>query len=207
MRAAPLLSLLIPATLGGGLGLLLVSCHKDPPPQAKAAAAATRRLKLEAYDAPIPKAPLPAEKLETIAPHPQAAAVPAPVQAPPQRQLARSEQQAAPRPPRQPPPRYYPPAYAYADPGYGRFVESRQAGAPSPNDPRYDAPPEPAGFRIDIRMCRRAARQGDPLAETAECQGILQAAQAQAEACARAYEIGDDRVVLSAACRQAAAAR
>jgi hypothetical protein len=227
MRAAPLFSLLIPAALGAGLGLSLVSCHKDKPPQAKAAPpAAARRLKLEAYDPVIPKAPPPAEKLETTAPHPQLAqAAPAPAtpaaasssvasakaEAPPPavhrpRPESRAETYARQAPP---PRRPREPArvYAYAEPGYGRYVDARQAGTYAPDDPRGDAPPEPSGFRLTVPMCRRAARMGDPLADTQECQGMLQAARIQAEACARAYEVGDDQVVLSAACRQAAMAR
>jgi len=216
MRAAPLFSLLIPAALGAGLGLSLVSCHKDKPPQAKAAPpAAARRLKLEAYDPVIPKAPPPAEKLETTAPHPQLAqaapapATPAAEAPPPAVHRPRPEPRAEAYARQTPPPRPRQPArvYAYAEPGAGRYVDARQAGTYAPDDPRGDAPPEPSGFRLTVPMCRNAARQGDPLADTQECQGMLQAARIQAELCARAYEVGDDRVVLSAACRQAAMAR
>jgi hypothetical protein len=228
MRAAPFLSLLIPAALGAGPGLSLVSCHKDKPPQAKAAPpAAERRLKLEAYDPVIPKAPLAAEKLETTAPHFELAqAAPAPVAQPPAAASsvasAKAEaptppvHRARPQPPAEtyarqapPPPRPREPArvYAYAEPGSGRYVEARRAGDYAPDDPRGDAAPEPSGFRLTVPMCRRAARMGDPLADTQECQGMLQAARMQAEACARAYEVGDDSVVLSAACRQAAMVR
>jgi hypothetical protein len=215
MRAAPLLSLLIPAALGAGLGLSLVSCHKEKLPQAKAPPpAAGRRLKLEAYDPVIPKAPPPAQKLDTTAPHPQLAqAAPAPeprAEAPPPpvsrpRPESRDEAYARLAPP--PRPREPARAYPYAEPGSGRYVEARRAGDYAPDDPRGDAAPEPAGFRLTVPMCRRAARVGDPLADTQECQGMLQAARIQAEACQRAYEVGDDSVVLSAACRQAAMVR
>jgi hypothetical protein len=57
------------------------------------------------------------------------------------------------------------------------------------------------------RCGSRETRMSDPLADTGECQGMLQAARIQAEACARAYEVGDDSVALSAACRQAAMVR
>jgi hypothetical protein len=220
MRAATLLSLLIPAALGAGLGLSLVSCHKEKPPQAKATASASapRSLKLEAYDPVIPKAPLAAEKLDTTAAHPQlaeAAPEPAPAEAPPppvRRQrpdppvqsYAGQDYARQTSPPR---PRQTARAYAYAEPGGGRYVDARQAGTYAPDDPRGDAPPEPSGFRLTVPMCRRAARVGDPLADTQECQGMLQAARIQAEACARAFEEGDDEVVLSPACRQAAMAR
>jgi hypothetical protein len=103
--------------------------------------------------------------------------------------------------------RAYAYAYAYAEPGYGRYVEARRAGDYAPDDPRGDAAPEPAGFRLTVPMCRRAAREGDPLAQTDECQDMLQAARIQADQCARAYEDGDDSVVLSRACRQAAMVR
>jgi type IV secretory pathway VirB10-like protein len=219
MRAATLLSLLIPAALGAGLGLSLVSCHKEKLPQAKAKPpAAERRLKLEAYDPVIPKAPPPAQKLDTAAPHPQlaqAAPEPAPAEAPPppvrrQRpdppvQSYAGQDYARQAPP--PRPRQTARVYAYAEPGSGRYVEARRAGDYAPDDPRGDAPPEPSGFRLTVKMCRNAARQGDPLADTQECQGMLQAARVQAELCARAFEAGDDSVVLSAACRQAALAR
>ena len=202
MRAAPFLSLLIPAALGAGLGLSLVSCHKEKLPQAKAKPpVAERRLKLEAYDPVIPKAPLPAEKLDTTAPHLQLA------QAAPAAVTERPAAETPPPPLRGPRPRPPARAYAYAEPGSGRYVEARRAGDYAPDDPRGDAAPEPAGFRLTVPMCRRAARMGDPLADAQECQGMLQAARIQAEACARAYEVGDDSVVLSAACRQAAMVR
>jgi hypothetical protein len=221
MRAAPFLSLLIPAALGAGLGLSLVSCHKEKPPEAKASAStAGQRLKLEAYDPVIPKAPLADEKLATSAPHPELAqAEPAPeppaAEAPPppvRRPRAEAPVQsydgpsyAREAPPRRArePARFDP----YAEPGSGRYVESRRAGDYAPDDPRGDAAPEPSGFRLTVPLCRRAARQGDPLADTQECQGMLQAARVQGEACARAYAVGDDSVVLSTACRQAAMAR
>ena len=212
MRAA-LFSLLIPAGLGGGLGLTLISCHKHSPPAPVHAAAPGRTIKLQAYDAEIPKAPLTGEKLETIAQHPQAAQASATPpgaaaqpqiqsQPPPPIRVARSAPPPA-RPPRAPDVR----PYAYADTGYRRYVPSRQAGDYAPDDPRGDAAPEPAGFRLTVPVCRRAERQDDPLADTAECRNILQAARATARMCAQAYDDGDDRVALSPACRQAAMTR
>jgi hypothetical protein len=56
-------------------------------------------------------------------------------------------------------------------------------------------------------VCRRAAGMNDPLADTAECREILQTAKEQARLCAKAFEDGDDRIVMSAACRQAARLR
>jgi hypothetical protein len=204
MRAT-LLSLLIPAGLGGGLALMLISCHKDKPPAPPHAAAAPgRTIKLQAYDAEIPKAPLSAEKLETIADHSepvQASAPPATKIVPRPVRVVRTEPAAAPRPPRAPDVR------SYADAGYRRYVPSRQAGDYAPDDPRGDAGPQPAGFRLTVAVCRRAERQDDPLADTPECSDILQAARDTARMCAQAYEDGDDRVVLSPACRQAAMMR
>jgi hypothetical protein len=205
MRAS-LLSLLIPAGLGGGLGLMLISCHKEKPPApVHAAAAPGRTIKLQAYDAEIPKAPLSGEKLDTIAQHsPSVSTPPAPaVQPPPPPvRVARPE----PAPARSPRAANVRP-YAYADSGYRPYVPARQAGAYAPDDPRGDAEPEAAGFRLTVPICRRAERQDDPLADTAECRDILQAARATAQRCAQAYEEGDDRVVLSPACRQAAMTR
>jgi len=91
--------------------------------------------------------------------------------------------------------------------GAGRYVEAPAAGAYPPGDPRAPEAPEPQGFRLNAKICAAAAAQNDPLARTAECQGILQAARSQADACKRAFETGDDAAVLSAACRQAAMGR
>jgi len=91
--------------------------------------------------------------------------------------------------------------------GAGHYVEAPAAGAYPPGDPRAPDAPEPQGFRLNAKICAAAAGQNDPLARTAECQGILQAAQAQADACKRAFETGDDAAVLSPACRQAAMGR
>jgi hypothetical protein len=201
MRAPPPFSLLIPAVLGGGLGLMLASCDKDRPapsrpPTVAASAAAERQLKLESYDPPIPKAPLIGEKLDTTVAHPQlaeASLVPPPViSAPP----AAAE-----------PPAPEPRAYAEDDPARGRYIESRQAGGYDPGDPRAEDAPPPAGFHLTVPICRRAESQDDPLGASAECQGMLRAARDQARLCAQAYEDGDDRVVLSPACRQAAMTR
>lgn len=89
----------------------------------------------------------------------------------------------------------------------------REAGA-QPYDPfagRQAAQPEAQaqtpGFHITVPMCREAARAGDPLAQTAECATLLKAAEDQAKACRQAFEAGDDKAALSAACRQAAGFR
>jgi hypothetical protein len=231
MRAAPLLSLLIPAALGAGAGELLIASHKPRAPPAKPAPAIRRHLKLEAYDPQAPEAP-PGQKLETTTPHAQLAeTAPAPeaVEPPPapevmdpppsapppsarpSRPPSPAERQASEVPPRpvrvRPPPYLQPRAYANVEPRYGRYVDSRQAGEDAPDDPRGDAAPEPSGFRITVKMCRQAVRHGDPLAETEQCQGMLQAARVQERMCARAFAEGDDQVALSPACRQAAMAR
>ncbi len=215
-------SLVIPAILGAGLGVSLVWGEPTPhrlPTKAPAPVASTRTIKVQAYDADIPKLPLQAEKLEVMPVQPQmvaeALAAPivrpqpqAPATQPPPARLLRV-QDPTPRPP--PPSRQRPTLDLRADPygerDDGRFIESRRAGDYAPDDPRFDAPPEPAGFRITVPMCRRAERMGDPLADTGECQGMLRAAQMQARMCARAFEDGDDEVVFSPACRQAAMVR
>jgi hypothetical protein len=92
-------------------------------------------------------------------------------------------------------------------PNAGRYVEAPGYSPYAPGDPRAPDAPEPSGFRLNAKICAAAARQSDPLAQTAECQGILQAARDQAETCKRAFETGDDRVAMSAACRQAAMGR
>lgn len=82
------------------------------------------------------------------------------------------------------------------------------------DDPRYaqsapvaPAPAEASGFRLTVPLCRRAEREGDPLAKTPECMQLIEAAKAQAKACRQAFEAGDDKAALSPACRQAAGFR
>lgn len=209
----PLLSLLIPAVLGAGLGVSLVAGAPAPkrlPTKAPAPAASTRTIKVQAYDADIPKLPLQPDKLEVMPMRPQPAqpgAVAPPTVAPPRPRIVRVQDPALlPQPPRQ-----RPTVDLRADPfgqrGDGRFIASRRAGDYDPDDPRFDRAPEPAGFRITVPMCRRAARLGDPLAGTDECQGMLRAARIQEQMCARAYQDEDDEVVFSPACRQAAMVR
>jgi hypothetical protein len=94
-------------------------------------------------------------------------------------------------------------AGAPASSGDGRYVEAPAAGAQL----QSAAAPEPQGFRLNAKICAAAARQNDPLAQTAECRSIVQATRAQADACKRAFETGDDAAVLSVACRQAAMGR
>ena len=95
--------------------------------------------------------------------------------------------------------------------------QGREPGS-APYDPfaqGQTAPPAPApaaelpapGFRITVPLCRRAQRTGDPLAKTTECESLLKAAEDQAKACRQAFDAGDDRAALSAACRQAAGFR
>jgi hypothetical protein len=69
------------------------------------------------------------------------------------------------------------------------------------------AEPPPPKFRITVPMCRQAEKARDPLAETPECTTLLKAAEEQAKDCKKAFEDGDDAVVLSAGCRQAAGFR
>ena len=85
-----------------------------------------------------------------------------------------------------------------------------------PSHDLYDTPgakpAEPAsadttGFRLTVPLCRRAERLNDPLAKTAECVQLIEAAKAQAQACKQAFETGDDKSALSPACRQAAGFR
>ena len=76
-------------------------------------------------------------------------------------------------------------------------------GAKPADPPSAEAP----GFRLTVPLCRRAERLGDPLARTAECAQLIEAAKAQAAACKQAFENGDDKSALSPACRQAAGFR
>lgn len=116
---------------------------------------------------------------------------------------------------------------ASADPPQAVRLAIRLIAAQTPSAPRvvepshdlYDAPgsakPTPAdpspsdtpGFRLTVPICRRAERMNDPLAQTAECAQLIQAAKDQAEACRQAFERGDDKSALSPACRQAAGFR
>jgi hypothetical protein len=76
-------------------------------------------------------------------------------------------------------------------------------GARPADPPSAEAP----GFRLTVPLCRRAERLDDPLAKTAECAQLIEAAKAQAAACKQAFEAGDDKSALSPACRQAAGFR
>jgi len=79
-------------------------------------------------------------------------------------------------------------------------------GKPAPVAPPAAEPATP-GFRITVPLCRRAQQANDPLAKTVECETLLKAADDQARACQRAFEAGDDKAAMSAACRQAAGFR
>jgi hypothetical protein len=80
-----------------------------------------------------------------------------------------------------------------------RAADDEQRGMP--------AMPPPPAFRITVPMCQRAERLGDPLAKTPECTLLLKAAEDQAKACKQAFEDGDDKAAMSAACRQGAGFR
>jgi len=80
-------------------------------------------------------------------------------------------------------------------------------GAAAPTDPGPPAEPAPPGFHITVPLCRKAEQAGDALARSYECATLLQAADEQAKACKQAFEAGDDKVAMSAACRQAAGFR
>jgi len=93
--------------------------------------------------------------------------------------------------------------------------QGREAGT-APYDPfagRTTAAPAPAaepqtpGFRITVPLCRQAEQANDPLARTPECAALLNAAADQAKACRQAFDSGDDKAAMSAACRQAAGFR
>jgi hypothetical protein len=93
----------------------------------------------------------------------------------------------------------------------------REAGAqpydPFPHDKAADeergmpSMPPPPAFRITVPLCRQAEKADDPLAKTPECEFLLKAAEDQAKACQQAFEDGDDKAAMSAACRQAAGFR
>lgn len=207
MRAAQLYSLAVPAAFGAALGLALIGCHKTGAPAAEAGS--SRGLRVEAYDAPIPKAPLNG-KLETMAPRAVAASSLAPLApaAPP----ASSEPTAV-------------PPLAAAEPLRATLLRAARYSAQNGQDQAGEAQPAPLyrpaptraveaetadtepGFRITLPVCRRAAGMNDPLADTAECREIVRAARDQARLCAKAFEDGDDKIVMSAACRQAARLR
>jgi hypothetical protein len=207
MRAAQLYSLAIPAALGAAVGLALIGCHKTGAPAAQSGS--SRGLRVEAYDAPIPKAPLNG-KLETMTPRAGAVAASsltpqAPAPAPASSEPAAVPPQAAAEPLRVTLLR----AARYS-------VQADQAGGAQPAPLYSPAPTKPVdadaadaepGFRITLPVCRRAAGMNDPLADTTECREILRAARDQARLCAKAFENGDDKVVMSAACRQAARLR
>jgi hypothetical protein len=205
MRAAQFYSLAIPAALGAAVGLALIGSHKTSAPAARPDPA--RGLRVEAYDAPIPKAP-PNGKLETMTPRSGAVAV-------------SSLTPQAPGPARSEPAAVLP--QAAAEPLRSALLraaryslQADQAGraqpaplySPGPAKPvDADAADAEPGFRITLPVCRRAAGVNDPLADTGECREILRAARDQARLCAKAFEDGDDKVVMSAACRQAARLR
>jgi hypothetical protein len=203
---SPLVRLLVPALCG----LALTACKRTPDADGES----SRGLKVEAYDAPIPKAPV-LGKLDTLPPAP--AAAPAPASGGPS---AASDA----------PPAVQPQAQASAPPSpqtAARRTAVQRATAPAAprvSEPRYDlydrepaktdrarAAPEPAaeapGFHITVPICRQAERQSDPLARTPECTALLKAAEQQARDCARAFEEGNDQAVLSPGCRQAAGFR
>jgi hypothetical protein len=183
-------------------GLALVACRKAP----DAGGESSRGLKVEAYDAPIPKAPLNG-KLDTLPP-PPAAVSSAPASSAPPASDAGSPQA--------------PPAVAPQAQAAPRRLAVQRAATPAASpasEPRYDlygrepvqaqpeAAAEPPGFHITVPLCRSAERQSDPLARTPECAALLKAAEQQARDCARAFEEGDDKAVLSPDCRQAASFR
>jgi hypothetical protein len=204
MRAAQLCSLIIPAAFGAALSLALLGCHKTGAPAAEAES--SRGLRVEAYDAPIPKAPLKG-KLETMTPHPAAVAAssltpPAPAAPPASSEPAALPPQAALEPLRLT-------LLRAADRRSTQVAQAQPAPLYSPAPARPVAAEAEAapGFRITLPVCRRAAAMNDPLSDTAECREILQTAKDQARLCAKAFEDGDDKIVMSAACRQAARLR
>jgi hypothetical protein len=199
-RRAQLCSLIIPAAFGAALGVALIGCHQTRGAPAEAEVASSRGLHVEAYDAPIPKAPL-RGKLETMTQRPGAVAVSS---LPPQTAPANSEPAAAPQAAAEP---LRLVLMRAADRRPVQMAQGQPALNPAAARPvDADADAE-SGFRITLPVCRRAASMNDPLADTAECREILQTAKDQARLCAKAFEDGDDRIVMSAACRQAARAR
>lgn len=206
MRAAQLCSLIIPAAFGAALGLALLGCHKTGGPAAEAQS--SHGLRVEAYDAPIPKAPLKG-KLETMTPRPSAVAASSQPPQAPATPPASSEPAAVPPQAAMEPLRLT--LLRAADRRSTQVAQAQPAPlyTPAPSRPvaaEADAGADP-GFRITLPVCRRAAVMNDPLADTAECREILQTAKDQARLCAKAFEDGDDKIVMSAACRQAARLR
>lgn len=211
MRTAHLYSLAVPALLGAGIGLLLMAGHKDKPAPVspEAALSAQRRIHVESYRAESPKAPM-AGKLETMSVRPAAdtldpvhaaqTAPPPVVRSAPKpdqpRVLARSQPQGGDRQPR---------VYRTAEPGAAREpAPAYDASALARSRDRDAEPSDAFGFRVTVPVCRRAAQQGDPLGDTPQCREMLDAAREQQRRCEQAWEEVDDRVVMSAACRQAA---
>lgn len=210
MRAAQLCSLMIPAAFGAALGLALIGSHKARAPAAEAES--SRVLRVEAYDAPIPKAPL-SGKLETMTPRVGGVAVAVSSLTTPQPAAALPASAA---------PAAVPPQAA-AEPlrttllRAARYsAQTEQPGQAQPTPLYHPAPARPVdadaadaepGFRITLPVCQRAAGMNDPLADTGECREILRAARDQARLCAKAFQDGDDKIVMSAACRQAARLR
>lgn len=185
--------------------LALAACQKA----ADGAAQSSRGLKVEAYDAPVPKAPL-GGRLDTLRPHadplPAVSSASAASGAP-----AASDAPAAAAPPLAPKP------LARAAPLHLKPQRVTAPAAPRVTEPHFDlydrepAPSAPAataadmpGFHITVPICRQAERQSDPLARTPECQALIQAADAQARACAKAFRDGDDKAAMSPGCRHAA---
>jgi len=201
MRPICLLSLLIVAAV-----MALAGCHKVSP---DSQADSSRSLRVEAYDAPIPKAPLGGGKLETMtarpsdAPPAAASSVPSSGSSEPPAAAPAAQPQAD-ASPRQ---RLWR-AAALQDPQLRQNLEaldpSRAPTTAADQDGDNAAQP---GFHITLPICRHAVELNDPLGDTPECRQMLAIAKDQARLCAKAFEDGNDKVVLSLACRQAARAR
>lgn len=174
------------------LAAILAGCGK-PKPAADADAVSSRSLKVESFDAPIPKAPVRGGKLQVLTPRPEAG--------PPASSQPPAPAAADPHPAQAPPLTVRAPAGKIDADGRRDLYD----GAPAPAVPAETA--DQPGFRVTLPVCRNAAAQGDPLAETPECREMMRVAQDQARLCAKAFQDGDDAVVLSPACRQAARAR
>jgi hypothetical protein len=86
---------------------------------------------------------------------------------------------------------------------YDPFAHGQAAPAAPASEPEPQAP----GFRITVPICRQAEQANDPLAKTEQCASLLKAAEDQAKACRQAFEAGDDKAAMSAACRQGAGFR
>ena len=182
--------------VGLALAAALAGCGQPKPkpkPEADADAASSRSLKVESFDAPIPRAPLKGGKLEVLTPRFEAAA-PAGSQPP------------APAP-ADPHPAQAPPLVVRAPAGKIDADGRRDLYDGAPASAGQAPPADTPGFRVTLPVCRNAAAQGDPLAETPECREMMRVAEDQARLCAKAFQDGDDAVALSPACRQAARAR